>query len=1534
MRWGTALNWSPNGSPSGNGVIADFQVDVPSAATVGVASATGGNLTPLLTTLKLGDTNGAEALTLDKGGATTSRLHFTNSIGSALIEKRGNGNDTIGVGAIRAYNNDINVVFSGGTGTLSINCEILQQSPYVTRLSVSGPGTLIIGGSAAFTHSGGTVINAATLQIGNDNRLGATTGGVTIGNNGTLRASGANVILDVNRSTLLKGGGSAVFSTVTNTQTLTLSGPVSSDPLSPSSLVAAGPGLISLLGMNTYAGPTIVTGGTLSMVAANYTGGGALALSNSAALSVVAPSNTKLDMASATLGDGGEVTLNFSYGAVAGVNPSLPALNVNGLNAGATNIVINVSGSGFIAGQFPLIDYTGTIGGNGFAAFRLMNLPPGVLATLVHNTANSSIDLNISLTVNLLSWYGSVSDQWDIAGALNWNSGTAAYNQFGPAGDIVLFDDSLDPANLRTNINLTTALSPAILNVTNNSYEYIFSGAGKLTGGTIFNKSGLQALTITTPNDYTGGSTVGQGIVRLANDTALGSGLIGLAGGGLSSSDSTGRTLTNSLKITAATVFGDLTANGKMTLSGPIDFGGAARDLTISSDVVVSNIVANGGLDQKLGPGTLRLDGVTGTMNAGQMQLEQGALIINGGNIYKSGGGIRVVCMQPNGTAYLSISNSAIITMAAAGSNLRIGSSADPISDPNATNIVDLAATISWTSNNVTGGKIQLGGSCAFAQLNLKSGGFLRPRQLVYDGDPLVNTSEVNLDGGTLAALEDMTTFFQGLPAAYIRSGGVVIDTEDKQITIAQALLNGGGGGSLTKNGAGKLTLTGTNTYTGSTVVNAGTLILGPAHASPGTISASSGATVGFLSTAPGASVSVSTVTIGSGGALRAEFTGQSGNPVTPAAAVNSLTLNGVVPVSVSGSGFTAGGTIPLISYTTLAGGGSVTTGQLPQGVTGTIVLNTGAKRIELLITAVAPLLWTGFESAFWDVNLATNWSVGGNRTVFLQGDTVRLDDSADLPSVIITEPVSPSAVVVSNNALPYTLSATVSGKLSGGTGLVKQGTNTLTVSGTHDFSGNVALEGGTFIANSATALGDTNGTTTILPGATLDTAGNNLRSERITVSGSGWNGQGAIICSVQNQNSLRFITMVGDTAFGGTGGVQWGFQDPVAGGVGVTNLNANGFKLTKVGSGDLLFKDLGETYLGDIDIVESALSFQFSTTMGDPAKTCTVSSNGVLAFRDQEVIWDKILVINGGTVRNTQPAVLASFSGPTTLNGVCKFQVEYELQMLGVIGGAGSIVKSDVGVLGLEAANTYTGSTVISNGTVRLGASGSIAASTNIFVETAATLDVSLLSSFALGAGQTLSGNGSINGSVIANGTVAPGASIGTLTFTNNLALAGLTILEITKDGGIASDLVNVMGSLSLGGALQVVLVGTTPLAVNDTFDLFNWTAVSGSFTSVALPPGYTWDTTQLAANGTIRVAGVFSISSTQLSGNTFTFNGSGGTPAGTYYVLSTTNVSLPILNWLPILTNVFDSLGNFSVTNTVTSEPARFFRLATPSP
>ena len=174
---------------------------------------------------------------------------------------------------------------------------------------------------------------------------------------------------------------------------------------------------------------------------------------------------------------------------------------------------------------------------------------------------------------------------------------------------------------------------------------------------------------------------------------------------------------------------------------------------------------------------------------------------------------------------------------------------------------------------------------------------------------------------------------------------------------------------------------------------------------------------------------------------------------------------------------------------------------------------------------------------------------------------------------------------------------------------------------------------------------------------------------------------------------------------------------------------------------------------------------------------------------------------------------------------------------------GTTSFTKAGPGTLVLAGANTYTGTTTVSAGVLRVN--GSITAST-VTVQTSAALD----------------GTGTLGGSVTvqAGATLAPGAGgIGTLTVNNTLSLAGTTTLEVSKAGAtLTADRLAGVTTLTYGGTLVVTNVGPDALAVGNAFPLFGAATYAGSFATLTLPPlpaGLVWDTTRLAVDGSLSV-------------------------------------------------------------------------------
>ena len=182
-------------------------------------------------------------------------------------------------------------------------------------------------------------------------------------------------------------------------------------------------------------------------------------------------------------------------------------------------------------------------------------------------------------------------------------------------------------------------------------------------------------------------------------------------------------------------------------------------------------------------------------------------------------------------------------------------------------------------------------------------------------------------------------------------------------------------------------------------------------------------------------------------------------------------------------------------------------------------------------------------------------------------------------------------------------------------------------------------------------------------------------------------------------------------------------------------------------------------------------------------------------------------------------------------------------------IGGNNVNAAADIGVVELNATNTYSGSTTVATGTLLVNGSISNAAVT-VFTNA------------------TLGGLGSIGGAVAvqSGGTLAPGISatgaltnsIGTLTIGGAVSVSGTLVMKINHATTPNSDKLIAPGIvINSGATLTVNNIGSTNLVAGDTFTLFS-VPVSGSFSVTNLPAlpssNLAW-TNKLAVDGTIAV-------------------------------------------------------------------------------
>ena len=1084
--------------------------------------------------------------------ASGSNLHYQSNSGAfisaAIVNLNGgtlqfsSNNATNGVTQSNIVNVNqastilvANTVGGGGTnGPLTLSGNLVGSAPLAINTTAGNAGAILrlTGDNSGYT---GTVTLGGTA--GRFTRLAsfaagsaAATWNVSTGH--TLEVDGVSV--DLGR---LTGAGAVVSFNAGTPATINVgagdfSG-VIADGTTQMFVNKVSPGTLTLSGANSYTGATSVQAGSL-FVTPGSLGVTTVTVADGAVFGpkLVVP-GVALTVPSLTTGSLTGAQLGFDLGALG--NPVAQAMSVTSLTVAAPTS-LRIIGTGLSAGTFPLLGYTGAIGGLSFGGLSLV-LPPRVLGALVNDSANSQVSVNIT-GFDTPKWTGAVDGKWDIdngagTGTANWrevNSGNVTrYIQNANGSDAVRFDDT---ATGTTTVELTAELTPNNVTVENSTKEYIFTGAGRITGARAVSKAGTGTLRIRNAgnNDYSGGTTILAGTVELGDGVTAGAGTLGV---GPIAND--GLLVFN--RPDAFTIPGAISGVGGLTTtgSGAVTLAGAVNQLgpvTLTSGGMVFSgggslggpITGSGFLT--VSAGTMELFGFDPNLYTGATTVSGGTLRLNkgvgisavGGNITIAGGGVltMVASEQIPDTATINVTGtSADSTAGSTGTetvaNVIMNASVATgqfIMRNNFTvtgqatvqnGILGVASGNTANVNSIvmSGGIVRVAGNSAPSTLNVgvggitASGGTIEVKFNVNDQDATLNlggdfttTGNVAVTNAGYAGPSLNQVFLTGTRSFNIAAGTTTTVSPD---------LNGNGG--LTKTGAGTLDLRGRSIgYTGDTIVSAGTLRLptGLLYATP-SIAIADGANLGVRVVNIGESVTSTTVTLGSatGGTISFDLNAL-GNPTSaPLVTTNFSTSAGSKLVIV---GDTTAGTFPLIDFTGPIGGtgfGGLTL-QLPLRVAGSLINNAADSRVDVSILGTDNPKWNGNVSTNWDIddgsgNGTANWrgALTGAATRYLQGpagvDQVLFDDTAAGSGLVtLTTTLTPVSATVNNSAKTYTF--TGSGKLAGTGSLTKSGTGTLILANSVPYE----HTGGTFVTGGTLQVGD--GTTPgvgILPNGT-----------------------------------------------------------------------------------------------------------------------------------------------------------------------------------------------------------------------------------------------------------------------------------------------------------------------------------------------------------------------------------------------------------------------------------------------------------------
>lgn len=1264
-------------------------------------------------------------------------------------------------------------------------------------------------------------------------------------------------------------------------------------------------------------------------------------------------------------------------------------LNLSGVNVLKFSLLDGLPGNGV----YTLITYSGTLSGS-LANFSLSGIsgtltnPPGEIAIIV-NAVRPPGTLTWAGNGGNNFWDNGTTIAWSNEGVADrfYFGDDVIFNNTGSTNLTANLVGELTPASVTVNATASYTLTGAgkITGTTGltktNSGTLTVLTTNDFTGPTIIGGGTLSASRLAN-----GGvaSSIGAASSDAANLTFSGSRL-SYTGSSVASDRSA--TFNGSANFDIANSGTTLTWNGTNSGSGPLIKSGLGQLIFTAENSFTSGTVLSNGTLALFGPsGGASITANNYALGSGSITLYGGTLKLFGGDLGDAGAGYgtfsRSIIVPTGATATLLTPGRYTMNSSLSGGgtlNLEV-------------NYVRGSLNGNWSAFT---GTINVTAQTSPAEFRVTdSSGYAGAT--IFLNDDVVITQSGSTSIMNIGALGGTSGSKVG-PGNSTSSGrSFRIGYNNQNATFAGQIL-ADGVNTVTKVGSGNWTVTGANTYTGGTVVDGGTLTVnntsgsgtgtssvtvntGTTLAGTGIISGAttinSGATLAPGNAAIGTLTVNNSVTLAAGSTTRIEINKTSGTKDLLDAS-GALTYGGTLIVTNLSGTLTEGDSYKIFdggSY-----GGSFSSQSLPalapELMWNTAALNTSGtiSVVSTNFTAPQSLLWIGNDfSNVWDTQ-TTNWITTTNMQgrSFANGDTVIFSAGFPvMPPVNLITNVAPAMMVVSS-IYNYTLTGT--GALTGTMTLIKTNAGKFILANT----GLNTFTGGTTIAAGSLQLGDGVSVNGNLPGnivnnATLIFANPNAQTWSSIFAGSGTlvkQAAGTLTVTSTNSSYAGNVIIGGGAITLGTGAaLNTGTLTLTNGGIfnfppsSPAYFYPGTITVSSSQTGTVHSPALGNGVNGNLISgnsssvvnISSGVSFGSSTTAQFDSFTGTINvlAGGTLRFSPNTSgntygSLNPTFAVNGtlqprnagNTVRLGKLSGSGTLSGPQSNGGTGStiYQVggaNVDSTFTGVIASntavAGSLVilhKVGTGKLTLTGTNNYTGGTIVSNGAVIVNnPTGSGLGSGSV----------------AIRSGATLGGNGFISGAttIESGATLAPGDAIGKLTFNSTLTLAAGSISRFELNAvTVTNDVVKVPAAITFGGTLVVSNTAGT-LAAGQSFKLFEATGYSGSFSAITLPTlgaNLAW-TNRLATDGTMAVFSTAPatppvFNSVTTSESNLVLSGTNGPANSAYYVLSATNVALPIANWTRLATNNFNGSGNFSFTNAIApGTPQQFYRLQLP--